>query len=62
MISSELKAKINNISDYGEFWRSETGPALESYADDLIEHGFDEDEAFELIEGMFSTVSGEYGN
>jgi len=62
MISDELKVKINNISDYGEFWRSETGPSLEAYADDLIEHGFDEDEAFNFIEGVFVAVSGEYGN
>jgi hypothetical protein len=45
-----------------EFWKSATRETYSLYLNVLLEKGFSQDEALEMLIDLYSATSGEYGN
>jgi len=44
-----------------EFWKSENEEKFADALKDLVEHGYSEQEAKEMLEGLYYAVASEYG-
>jgi len=62
MQQSEIDERIDDLTDDGEFWRSDTRQSLIGSVAELENYGMTGEEAVSFIEDMWSLVSGEFGN
>lgn len=61
-VIKEFKDWLEDYTEDGEFWRPDTAPEMLAYIQELIDSGITLNRAFQIIFGMYDTVSGEYGN
>lgn len=61
-MKSSFKQQICEIPGDEGFYKSGTKEAYLSAGKDLLQKGFTEEEAIELLESLWSATSDEYGN
>ena len=62
MTEDEVKKRIAKIPPDGEWWNTSGEKSFLKYHEELVGYGLDHEVALDLLESIFYTVSGEYGN